>query len=102
MEIKEIYNITKFGYVDDDDMIFIVKINIIKLTIIIEGYYKFKIEGKRQFRLLSSIEYSLKESEETLHFDDIIENLVNDIYEKLEFVNTVEKIFKNVDKIVVK
>ena len=99
----DLYTIKSFNYINDEKMSFIVKINLIDMRIIIEGYYNLKINKLTKNRLLAIDEYSLnKENDNSQHFEDIIEIMIADIYKRVEFYNIVNKIFTNVDAVGIK
>lgn len=102
MENKNVYQITTLKNVEDDNMHFKIKVDVINTTIIVEGYYKVKLEGNTKYRLFDTDYYKLNDTEEGKHFDDIIDKMIKNINERVTFVDTVKRIFKNVDGVDIK
>jgi hypothetical protein len=94
---ENIYSIRTFVNNNDRNMYFNLKIDIFEKKIIIDGYYKIKLEGSTKYRLFDSNWFKLGVNNN--NFDDIIDKMINNINERVEFAIAVQKTFKNIDSI---
>ena len=98
MEEKFEYTITELWVDNDPLMKFIIKLDVIKNATIIEGHYKIKLDGSKNFRLFAKNEHVFF-NVDGKSFDEMIRSLYFEIREKVELVEGVTNLFKDIDHV---
>lgn len=96
----EKYKVIELWVDNDSKMKIVIYIDVVEELIILEGYYKIKLNGLKNFKLFGELKYKL--DDDNLTFQKMVEELYETTKKRVAFAETVMQLFENVDHIEIK
>ena len=92
-----IYRVNELLVDNDKLMKFKVLLDITDKAVIVEGWYKLKLDGMSNFKKIAEKVYKIDDDNEK--FDTIVNVLYTEVIERVEFAKVVTEFFKDRDHV---
>ena len=93
-----VYKVTDLWVDNDERMKFTVLLDITEAHVVIEGWYKLKLDGMSNYKKIAEKRYNIAGTTE-LTFDALLKELYDSVKERIAFVSVVSEFFKDRDRV---